>query len=102
EETGPVPLALVRRLPLELWAALFTALSFSTLWSVSGKTAVIDANLPALVAVLPLLTALAYRGAKFTRRVNRFWSFLATLYLVGRRPARCGRVVRARVGAVRA
>jgi hypothetical protein len=83
EETGPILLALVRRLPLELWAALFTALSFSTLWALSGKTAVIEANLPALVAVLPLLTALAYRGAKYTRRVNRFWSFLATLYLVG-------------------
>jgi len=83
EEVGPVALAVVRRLPVELWAALLTVLCFSTLWSLSGQTAVIEPNLPALVAVLPLLTALAYRGAKFTLRVNRFWAFLATLYLVG-------------------
>jgi hypothetical protein len=83
EETGPVLLALVRRMPLELWAAGITATAFSISWALSGSTAVIEPNLPALVAVLPLLTALAYRGAKFTLRVNRFWAFLATLYLVG-------------------
>ena len=83
EETGPVLLALVRRLPLELWAAGLTATAFSISWALSGKTTVIEPNLPALVAVLPLLTALAYRGAKFTLRVNRFWAFLATLYLIG-------------------
>jgi hypothetical protein len=83
EETKPVALALVRRLPLELWAALLTVLAFSTWWSLSGERAVIEPNLPAMVAVLPLLTALAYRGAKFTLRVNRFWCFWATLYLVG-------------------
>jgi hypothetical protein len=83
EETGPILLALVRRLPMELWAAMLTATTFSAAWALSGKTTVIEPNLPALVAVLPLLTALAYRGAKFTLRVNRFWRFLAALYLVG-------------------
>ena len=83
EETGPVALAVLRRLPTELWAAGFTVLGFSIWWSLSGQRAVIEPNLPAMVAAVPLITALAYRGAKYTYRVNRFWAFLAALYLVG-------------------
>jgi hypothetical protein len=102
EETEPFALALVRRLPVELWAALFTVLAFSTWWALSGDTAVIEPNLPAMVAVLPLLTALAYRGAKFTLRVNRFWWFWASLYLVGLIAARSVQLVMTLVEAFQA
>jgi hypothetical protein len=102
EETEPLALAVVRRLPVELWAAFFTVIAFSTWWSFSGDRAVIEPNLPAMIAVLPLLTAFAYRGAKYTRRVNRFWWFWATLYLVGLIAARSVQLAMTLVEAFRA
>ncbi|MDQ1513420.1 MAG: hypothetical protein QOC59_1262 [Microbacteriaceae bacterium] len=83
EESGPRPLVLARRLPVELWAAGLTAVGFATWWALSGARVVIDPNLPALVAIVPLITAMAYRGAKWLLTVNRFWALCGVLYLTG-------------------
>lgn len=102
EEAAPAALAVVRRLPVELWAGALTVAAFSVWWSLSGRTAVIEPNLPAMVAVVPLITALAYRGAKFTLGVNRFWAVLAVLYLVGLVLARTVQLVLTLVAAFQA
>ena len=83
EEVGPRPLAVARRLPVEFWAAGLSLLAFSTWWAFSGATVVIDPNLPVMVAVVPLITAMAYRGSKWLLTVNRFWAVCAVLYLTG-------------------
>ncbi|HEY0374186.1 MAG TPA: hypothetical protein VGC94_05280 [Amnibacterium sp.] len=83
EETGPRPLVVARRLPVELWAAALSLVFFSTWWAFSGDTAVIDPNLPVMVAVVPIITAMAYRGAKWLLTVNRFWALCGLLYLIG-------------------
>ncbi|HEV7624804.1 MAG TPA: hypothetical protein VGO26_11750 [Amnibacterium sp.] len=83
EETGPRLLVLARRLPVELWAAALSLVGFSVWWSLSGDTAVIDPNLPVMAAVVPIITAMAYRGAKWLITVNRFWALCGVLYLTG-------------------
>lgn len=83
EEAGPKALVVARRLPIELWAAACSTLLFATWWTFSGLRVVIDPNLPALVAVVPLITAMAYRGAKWLLTVNRFWALCGALYLIG-------------------
>jgi hypothetical protein len=72
-----------RRLPLEIWAAGLSLIAFSVWWSFSGQVAVIDPNLPVMVAVVPVITAMAYRGAKWLLTVNRFWALCGVLYLIG-------------------
>ncbi|WP_375399765.1 hypothetical protein [uncultured Amnibacterium sp.] len=83
EEHGAPLTVIARRLPVELWAAGLTLLLFSIWWAFSGDLAVVGPNLPVLVAVVPLITALAYRGAKWLLTVNRFWAFAAVVYLIG-------------------
>ncbi len=83
EETGPRLLVIARRLPVELWAAALSLVAFSVWWSLSGDVAVIDPNLPVMVAVVPIITAMAYRGAKWLITVNRFWALCGVLYLIG-------------------
>lgn len=83
EETGPRLLAVARRLPVDLWAAGLSLLAFSTWWAFSGARVVIDPNLPVMAAVVPLITAMAYRGAKWLLTVNRFWALCAVVYLTG-------------------
>jgi hypothetical protein len=83
EETGPRTLMVARRLPLEIWAAGLSLIAFSVWWSFSGQVAVIDPNLPVMVAVVPVITAMAYRGAKWLLTVNRFWALCGVLYLIG-------------------
>lgn len=83
EEHGARLAVLARRLPLELWAGALTLVLFSTWWTFSGDLAVVGPNLPVLAAVVPLITALAYRGAKWLLTVNRFWTLCAVVYLTG-------------------
>lgn len=83
EEHGARPAVLARRLPVELWAGGLTLVLFSIWWTFSGETAVVGPNLPVMVAVVPLITALAYRGAKWLLTVNRFWALSAVVYLTG-------------------
>ncbi|MDH2443086.1 hypothetical protein QDR37_03905 [Amnibacterium sp. CER49] len=83
EEVGPKALVVARRLPIELWAAACSTVLFAAWWTFSGLRVVIDPNLPALVAVVPLITAMAYRGAKWLLTVNRFWALCGALYLIG-------------------
>ncbi|MGN6743578.1 MAG: hypothetical protein ACTHJL_09820 [Amnibacterium sp.] len=83
EERGPRGLVLARRLPVELWAAALSLVGFSIWWTFSGLTAVIDPNLPAMVAIVPIITAMAYRGAKWLCTVNRFWALCGVTYLIG-------------------
>ncbi len=82
-ERGPAVLRVLRRFPPELTAAFLTMLFFGVWWALSGSEVVVDPMLPVLGAVAPLLTALAYRGAKWLLTVNRFWTFGATAYLIG-------------------
>lgn len=82
-EAGPAPLRVLQRLPVEFWAAGLCILICSLWWGLSGDTAIIDPNLPMLAAATPLITAMAYRGAKWLLTVNRFWAFAAVAYLVG-------------------
>jgi hypothetical protein len=83
EETGARLLVIARRLPAEIWAASLTLVLFSTWWALSGDIAVVDPNLPVMVAVVPIITAMAYRGAKWLITVNRFWALCGVLYLIG-------------------
>ena len=83
EEHGARLGVLARRLPVELWAGGLTLTFFSIWWGFSGDTAVVEPNLPSMIAVVPLITALAYRGSKWLLTVNRFWAFCAVVYLVG-------------------
>lgn len=83
EEHGARLRVLARRLPVELWAAALALVLFSIWWSFSGDLAVVQPNLPVMVAVVPLITALAYRGSKWLLTVNRFWALAAVLYLAG-------------------
>ena len=93
EETGPRVLRVLRRFPPELTAAFLTMLLFGVWWALSGAVVVVDPMLPVLGAVAPLLTALAYRGAKWLLTVNRFWTFGATVYLIGLIVARSTQLV---------
>ena len=83
EEIGPRALMIARRLPVEIWAAALSLILFSVWWSFSGQVAVIDPNLPVMVAVVPIITAMAYRGAKWLLTINRFWALCGVLYLIG-------------------
>jgi hypothetical protein len=83
EEAGPRALVLARRIPVELWAAGLSLVGFSVWWAFSGDVAVVDPNLPVMVAVVPVITAMAYRGAKWLITVNRFWALCGVLYLIG-------------------
>lgn len=76
-------LRILQRFPVELWAGFLTMLLFGLTWAVSGQTTVIVPDIPVLAAIAPLLTALAYRGAKWLLTVNRFWALASTVYLVG-------------------
>ncbi len=80
-EAGPG--RVLRRYPIELWAATLILVLFGTWWALSGDTVIIDPMLPPLAAVAPLITALAYRGSKWLLTVNRFWALAAVVYLVG-------------------
>ncbi len=93
DEQGPRPLVLARRVPLEIWAAALSLFAFSTWWSFSGSHALIDPNLPVMVAVVPLITVLAYRGSKWLLTKGRFWSLVAVVYLTGLIVARSTQMV---------
>lgn len=82
-EQGPAVLRVLQRFPGELWAAGLTIVFCSAWWGLSGAGTVVLPNLPVLAAATPLITAMAYRGAKWLLTVNRFWALCAVLYLVG-------------------
>lgn len=82
-ERGPAVLSVLQRFPPSLWAAGLTIVFCSLWWGCSGDTTVVLPNLPVLAAATPLITALAYRGAKWLLTVNRFWALCGALYLVG-------------------
>jgi hypothetical protein len=82
-EAGPAPLRVARRFPVELWAGVLTVVLCSIWWGLSGSTLLVGPNLPVIAAIVPLITAMAYRGAKWLLTVNRFWALCAVLYLVG-------------------
>jgi hypothetical protein len=82
-EHGPVVLRVLSRFPPGLWAAGLTMAFCSAWWGLSGETTIVLPNLPILAASTPLITAMAYRGAKWLLTVNRFWAFCAVLYLTG-------------------
>jgi hypothetical protein len=82
-ETGPVVLRVLQRFPAGLWAAGFTMILCSAWWGLSGGTVFVLPNLPILAAATPLITALAYRGAKWLLTAGRFWALVAVVYLVG-------------------
>lgn len=80
-ERGPLAARVVQRLPSEWWAAGLTLLFCSIWWGFSGDHTIVLANLPVLAACTPLITGLAYRGAKWLITVNRFWAFAGIFYL---------------------
>ena len=80
-ESGPVVLRVLQRLPAEWWAAGLTLLFCAIWWAFSGDTTVVLPNLPVLAACTPLITAMAYRGAKWLLTVNPFWALTAVSYL---------------------
>ncbi|MGT2425315.1 hypothetical protein [Amnibacterium kyonggiense] len=82
-EQGPAVLRVLQRLPAGLWAAGLTMIFCSIWWGCSGSTLFVLPNLPILAACVPLITALAYRGAKWLLTVNRFWALVAVVYLTG-------------------
>ncbi|WP_375389472.1 hypothetical protein [uncultured Amnibacterium sp.] len=82
-ERGPAVLRVLRRFPAGLWAAGFTMIFSSMWWGLSGGGVFVLPNLPILAAATPLITAMAYRGAKWLLTVNRFWAVAAVIYLVG-------------------
>ncbi|TDS74987.1 hypothetical protein CLV52_3511 [Amnibacterium kyonggiense] len=82
-EHGPAVLRVLQRLPPGLWAAGLTMIFCSIWWGCSGSTLFVLPNLPILAACVPLITALAYRGAKWLLTVNRFWALVAVVYLTG-------------------
>ena len=71
----------LQRLPTEWWAAGLTLLFCAVWWAFSGGTTVVLPNLPILAACTPLITAMAYRGAKWLLTVGPFWSLTAVSYL---------------------
>lgn len=83
DEQGPVVLRVLQRFPAGLWAAGFTMIFSSLWWGFSGGRVFVLPNLPILAAATPLITALAYRGAKWLLTVNAFWRLAAIVYLVG-------------------
>lgn len=82
-EAGRVVPRVARRFPIEFWAAALVMIATGAFWAASGQTVIVDPNLPVLAAIAPLLTAMAYRGAKWLLTVNRFWALCAVLYLIG-------------------
>jgi hypothetical protein len=82
-EQGPAVLRVLQRFPPGLWAAGFTMIFCSAWWGLSGGSVFVLPNLPIIAAATPLITAMAYRGAKWLLTVNRFWAVSATLYLTG-------------------
>ncbi|GAA4753975.1 hypothetical protein GCM10025783_28640 [Amnibacterium soli] len=82
-EHGPALLRVLQRFPAELWAAGLLIVFCSAWWGLSGSTTLVMPNLPGLAAATPLITAMAYRGAKWLLTVNRFWALCAVLYLTG-------------------
>jgi hypothetical protein len=80
-EHGPAVIRVLQRLPSEWWAAGLTLLTCSIWWGFSGDHTIVLANLPVLAACTPLITGMAYRGAKWLLTVNRFWAFAAVFYL---------------------
>jgi hypothetical protein len=80
-ERGPVVGRVLQRLPAEWWAAGLTLVFCSLWWGFSGDRTIVLANLPILAACTPLITAMAYRGAKWLLTVNRFWALSAIVYL---------------------
>jgi hypothetical protein len=82
-EHGPVVLRVLSRFPPGLWAAGLTMAFCSAWWGLSGETIIVLPNLPILAAATPLITAMAYRGAKWLLTVNRFWALVAIVYLTG-------------------
>lgn len=82
-EEGPRVLRVLQRFPAGLWAAGLTMVFASIWWGCSGSRLFVLPNLPILAACVPLITALAYRGAKWLLTVNRFWAVCAVLYLTG-------------------
>jgi hypothetical protein len=82
-ERGSVVTRVVQRLPSEWWAAGLTLLTCSIWWGFSGDTTIVLANLPVLAACTPLITGMAYRGAKWLMTVNTFWAVSAVVYLTG-------------------
>ena len=83
DERGAGAMRVLQRFPAGLWAAFLTIVLCSAWWGLSGSTDVVLPNLPVLAAATPLITAMAYRGAKWLLTVNRFWALCAVLYLVG-------------------
>ena len=79
----PHLLVVLRRFPIEFWAAAVSVGLFSTWWAYSGADTVVAQSLAALVVVIPLVTTMAYKGAKWLITVNRFWRFWAIVYLIG-------------------
>lgn len=82
-ERGAAVARVLRRLPVELWAASLVLVGLGTWWALSGSTVIVDPNVPALAAIAPLLTPMAYRGSKWLLTVNRFWAVCAIVYLTG-------------------
>ena len=90
-QTVPTPFA--KRLPIELWAAALSFLAFSIWWAFSGERAVIATNLPLMVAVVPLATSLAYKGARWVQSFRGFWLLTGTVFLCGLIAARTSQMV---------
>jgi hypothetical protein len=83
DEHGPVVLRVLQRFPAGLWAAGLTMIFSSLWWGFSGGRVFVLPNLPILAAATPLITALAYRGAKWLLTVNAFWRLASIVYLIG-------------------
>ena len=81
--TRPRAIAVLRRFPMELWAAGLTLVLFSAWWAFSGLHVIIEPNLPALVAIAPLITAMAYKGSKWLITLHGLWAVAAVVYLAG-------------------
>jgi hypothetical protein len=82
-EHGPVLLRVLQRFPAEYWAAGLLIVFSSAWWGLSGSTEIVLPNITGLAASTPLITAMAYRGAKWLLTVNRFWALCAVVYLAG-------------------
>lgn len=100
-EHGPVVLRVLQRFPAGLWAAGLTMIFSSAWWGLSGGSVFVLPNLPILAAATPLITAMAYRGAKWLLTVNAFWKLAAVLYLIGLILARSTQLVITLVDAFR-
>ena len=76
-------LVVAQRLPVEFWAAGLTLVTFAAWWAFSGLHVIVEPNLPALVAIAPLITAMAYRGAKWILTLGGLLTVGAVAYLIG-------------------